>query len=297
MNSNSKQKQRDKQARDPLRGKLFKNQLNSQTNTSVSQGHLELSNVDFVSSNANSSHKGAMLHIFEDNEDVIKMIIKGRSPTLRHVSRTHRVAIDWLFDRINLDPKIQVKYADSKNQLADILSKGNFTRDEWNTLLCLFNISLFQSSKLLSSHVEEAAKSRPVRNLVSRSRAGISTVTLSTASASSGNVGSESHDLDLEASTAKPVDIYQKTGAKVTECGILKRGTQMQNRWQAGGEHGTRTRCIILQQVPGQPGRRFGGTKRVQSSFCRISLIQRKSEYEIADDVESSSKEQNERQR
>ena len=32
-----------------------------------------------------------MLHIFEDNEAVVKMIIKGRSPTMRHVSRIHRV--------------------------------------------------------------------------------------------------------------------------------------------------------------------------------------------------------------
>ena len=24
---------------------------------------------------------------------------------MRHVSRTHRVALEWLFDRINLDPK------------------------------------------------------------------------------------------------------------------------------------------------------------------------------------------------
>ena len=39
------------------------------------------------------------------NEAVIKMIIKGRSPTMRHVSRTHRGALDWLFDRINLDSK------------------------------------------------------------------------------------------------------------------------------------------------------------------------------------------------
>ena len=38
---------------------------------------------------------------------------------MRHVSRTHRVALDWLFDRINLDPKIQIKYIDTKNQLAD----------------------------------------------------------------------------------------------------------------------------------------------------------------------------------
>ena len=47
----------------------------------------------------------------------------------------HRVALDWLFDRVNLDPKIQTKYIDSKKQLADILTKGNFTRDEWNHLL------------------------------------------------------------------------------------------------------------------------------------------------------------------
>ena len=34
------------------------------------------------------------------------------------------------FDRINLDSKIQIKYIDTKNQLADILTNGNFTRDE-----------------------------------------------------------------------------------------------------------------------------------------------------------------------
>ena len=38
-------------------------------------------------------------------------------------------------------PKIQIKYIDTKNQLADVLTKRNFTRDKWNHLLCLFNIS------------------------------------------------------------------------------------------------------------------------------------------------------------
>ena len=37
----------------------------------------DLNNVDFVSSNANSSRMEAMLYILEDNEAVIKMIIKG----------------------------------------------------------------------------------------------------------------------------------------------------------------------------------------------------------------------------
>ena len=65
----------------------------------------DLNNVDFTPSDVQSSHQEALLYVFEDNEAVIKLIIKGRSPTMRHVSRTHRVALDWLFDRINLDPK------------------------------------------------------------------------------------------------------------------------------------------------------------------------------------------------
>ena len=75
----------------------------------------ELDNVDFLPSNVQSSHQEALLYVFEDNEAVIKMTTKGRSPTMRRVSRTHRVALDWLFDRINLDSKIQIKYIDTKN--------------------------------------------------------------------------------------------------------------------------------------------------------------------------------------
>ena len=37
----------------------------------------ELSDVDHVSANVKISHQGAMLCIFEDNEAVIKMIIKA----------------------------------------------------------------------------------------------------------------------------------------------------------------------------------------------------------------------------
>ena len=63
-----------------------------------------LSEVDYVPTNTHSSQSESQLYNFEDNEAVIKMIIEGRSPTMRHVSRTHRVALVWLFDRINLHP-------------------------------------------------------------------------------------------------------------------------------------------------------------------------------------------------
>ena len=134
--------------------------------------------IDLVPSNVQSANHEALLYVFEDNEAVIKMIMKGRSPTMRHVSRTHRVAFDWLFDRINLDPKIQIKYIDTKNQLADILTKGSFTRDEWNHLLTLYNISHFSSTACIAAMAKRAqqdsgegrvtAKSRPMMNLTAR---------------------------------------------------------------------------------------------------------------------------------
>ena len=137
-----------------------------------------LTNVDCVPSKVLSSHQEALLYVFEDNEAVIKMIIKGRSPTMRHVSRNHRVALDWLFDRINLDPRIKIKYIDTKNQLAHMLTKGNFTRDEWNHLLCLFNICHFSStvcSEVMAKRTQKksgeervTAKSKSMMSLIAR---------------------------------------------------------------------------------------------------------------------------------
>ena len=167
----------------------------------------DLDNVDFISSNVHSSRKEALLKIFEDNEAVTKMIIKGRRPTMRRVSRTHRVALDWLFDRINLDPKIQIKYIDTKNQLADTLIKGNFTRDEWNHLLSLFNISHFSSINSLeamSKRTQEdageervTAKSKPMMNLASLYSVRNPNVLASTASESLVKTKSESQKVPL----------------------------------------------------------------------------------------------------
>ena len=127
----------------PSQASFWKPVASSKSTTKINHvltRNVDLSNVDQVRANVHLSGKWSRLYIFEDNEAVIKMIIKGRSPTMRHVSRTHSVALDWLFDGINLDPKIQIKCVDTKNQLADMLTKGNFTHDEWNNLLHLFNI-------------------------------------------------------------------------------------------------------------------------------------------------------------
>ena len=183
--------------------------------------------------------------MFEDNEAVIKMIIKGRSPAMRHVSKTHCVALDWLFDRINLDPKIQIKYIDTKNQLADILTKRNFTRDEWNHLLCLFNISHFSSTnctEVMSKRTQKdsgeervTAKSKPMMNLVSRCSERNSDVLASTASQRTGETRYDSQ-IPLSSWTEQHQrrgrhvkDAYSSSYSEwnVDENGLLKSGNLM----------------------------------------------------------------------
>ena len=98
-------------------------------------------------------------------------------------------------------PKSKSSTLTPKNQLADILTKGNFTRDEWNHLLCLFKISHLSSavcSEVMSKRTlrdsgEErvTAKSRPMMNLVSRCSEK-TPVSFSTASESPGKTRHES---------------------------------------------------------------------------------------------------------
>ena len=174
-----------------------------------------MQDIDSVPSNVQSACQEALLYVFEDNEAVIKMIMKGRSPTMRHVSRTHRVALDWLFDRINLDPKIQIKYIDTKNQLADILTKGNFTRDEWNHLLTLFNISHFSSTACTAAMAKRAqqesgeervtAKSRPMMNLTARMPSAVSSSASSNPGRTSYGYQDPERSVPSDDRTGKPV--------------------------------------------------------------------------------------------
>ena len=191
-----------------------------------------------------SSHSGVVLYTFDDNEPAINMIIKGRSPTMRRVSRTHRVAFVWLSDRINLDPKIQIKYVDTKKQLADVLTKGNFTRDEWNHLLCLFNISNFSSAscpKTIAKRMQEekgeeviVATLKPTLNLVSQAVASSSTAPSSSASNHLGILKASSQRSSLKASAGSLVQLNIQIS--MTQRRVLKCGNQMQRRTTVRGD-------------------------------------------------------------
>lgn len=95
--------------------------------------------IDFVPFSLPIRRGRAKLYALEDNDAVIKMVVKGHNPNLRHVASTHRVDLDWLLERISKDHGVYLKYVGTKEQLADILTKGSFTADSWSVLmkLCL----------------------------------------------------------------------------------------------------------------------------------------------------------------
>ena len=90
--------------------------------------------VDYVTPNYKGGSGRAKLHILEDNEAVIQMVIKCRAPNMRHCGRTHRVDLDWLIERIKEDTSMFIRYVNTKQQLADILTKGSFTQAAWEIL-------------------------------------------------------------------------------------------------------------------------------------------------------------------
>ena len=86
-------------------------------------------------------------------------------------------------------PRFKSNTSTPKTQLADILTKGNFTRDEWNHLLNLFNISHFSPTACIAAMAKRSqqesgeervtAKSRPMMNLTARMPSVVSSSTSS----------------------------------------------------------------------------------------------------------------------
>ena len=145
---------------------------------------------------------------------------KGVRPGVRLKSRTVRAGRNpkntSVFDRINLDPKIQIKYIDTKNQPADILTKENFTRDEWNHLLTLFNISHFSSTACIAAMGKRAqqesgegrvtAKSRPTMNLTARTPSFVSSSASSNPGRTSYGYQDPERHVPIDDRTGQPVE-------------------------------------------------------------------------------------------
>ena len=100
-----------------------------------------LESIGHVFANIHNSSHSTQLYTFEDNAAVIQMINKGRSPNLRHGTRTHRVALDWLFERMNLDHPIFDKVRANTWSIGGYFNTGNVTTIQWQSLFSLWQIS------------------------------------------------------------------------------------------------------------------------------------------------------------
>ena len=109
-------------------------------NSSLPEETQELLNVDFVPCNIAEISDRAKLLIMEDNDAVIKMCMKVRAPTMRHVQRTHRIDVDSLLERIHTDNSIWIKYINTKFQVADILTKRSLSVNTWQDLSKLLQV-------------------------------------------------------------------------------------------------------------------------------------------------------------
>ena len=70
---------------------------------------------------------GMILSLRAHNCPAKKHVIKGRSLDMSRVSRTHRVAFDWLlFDRINFRLGIGIKFVDTTKRISEILTTEIF---------------------------------------------------------------------------------------------------------------------------------------------------------------------------
>ena len=61
---------------------------------------ITLKDVDYVPPSMPLCNNASKLYMIEDNDSVIKMLMKGRAPILKHCARTHHVDLGFLFEKL-----------------------------------------------------------------------------------------------------------------------------------------------------------------------------------------------------
>ena len=97
-----------------------------------------------------------------------KMLDSSPEDSMQDIDK--RSMIWWMFMSVFRTSQIQIKYVDTKNQLADMLTKGSFSRDVWNHLTRLLNIASF--SLYSCSHVSDFLSDDQVRKQSAMSKRG-----------------------------------------------------------------------------------------------------------------------------
>ena len=81
-----------------------------------------------------------ILKIWEDNEATIKVVKKGYSAKLRHVTRTHKVNLGSLYEVFRGEDH-EIKHVATNEQSADIFTKG-LEPAKWDNAISLLNMKM-----------------------------------------------------------------------------------------------------------------------------------------------------------
>ena len=101
--------------------------------------------IDCVTPHATPFHDRAHLFVFTENEAVIKMIVRGKTHTCVMLP-AERVDLDRLFERMNLDSCKSIRYPSTDQHIADMMTKGFFTRGTRDHLLSFLEVLSRDSS-------------------------------------------------------------------------------------------------------------------------------------------------------
>jgi len=83
--------------------------------------------------------KPMKMKFWEDNETMIQVCKTGKNPTMRHLPRTHRVSVAWLYERFR--GRFQdIVYVKSEYQAADLFTKQFTASDKWQNNLRLIHV-------------------------------------------------------------------------------------------------------------------------------------------------------------
>ena len=161
-----------------------------------------------------------------------------REESLQWDTRTYRVALDWLIDTINLDPKIQIKYIDTKTNSQTYRPRKFHTwwmESSWKLKCCRKETQEDAGERVTT-------KSKPMMNLVSRCSVRDPNVLASTASESSVKPDMKVTYLWARgmSSNQERWDFLRTLTHEVTQSGMLTKMvfSRVEIRWNVGSKNG-----------------------------------------------------------
>jgi len=81
------------------------------------------------------------LTLHEDNQAAITVMVTGKNPNMQHMGRTHAVCHCWLHEVVTKDVgRTSVKYCDTKDMAADLMTKQFVDADKWRSAIKLVGL-------------------------------------------------------------------------------------------------------------------------------------------------------------